>query len=101
LRIAEQEKSVSGRVPGWACQEHNVKARQEKMKQYGFRLLDRNTRRVVQDYAWFSTAGAREAVIRQSMSNQQYAIERTERESPADKPKPTEEGEVGTERSSN
>ena len=70
------------------------------MKQYGFRLLDPDTRRVAEDFAWFSTADAREAVIRQSVSNQQYAIERTERESPADKPKPAE-GEIGTERSSN
>ena len=71
------------------------------MKQYGFRLLDRDTRRVAQDCAWFPTADVRKAVILQAMSNQQYVIERAERESPADKPKPAEEGELGTERSSN
>ncbi len=71
------------------------------MKQYGFRLLDRDTRRVAQDFAWFPTADAREAVILQAMSNQQYVIERAETESPADKPKQAEEGELGTERSSN
>jgi hypothetical protein len=71
------------------------------MKQYGFRLFDRNTRRIAEDFAWFSTAGAREAVIRQSISGPRYSIERTERQESADTPKPAEEGELGTEPSSN
>jgi hypothetical protein len=70
------------------------------MTQYGFRLLHPDTRKVAQDFSWFSTADAREAVIRQSMSDGQYIIEREERTTPADKPKPAE-GELGTERSSN
>jgi hypothetical protein len=71
------------------------------MKQYGFRLFDPDTRRVAEESSWFSTADAREVEIRQSVRNPRYAIERTERQSPAGKPKPVEEGELGTEPSSN
>jgi hypothetical protein len=44
------------------------------MKQYGFRVLDRDTRRVAQDFAWFPTADEREAVILQAMIDQQHVI---------------------------
>ena len=81
--------------------EDDLKARHETMKQYGFRLVDRNTRKVAKDFSWFSTADAREVEIRQSIRNPRYAIERTERQSPTGKPKPVEEGELGTEPSSN
>jgi len=81
--------------------EDDLKAGHETMKQYGFRLLDRNTRKVAKDFSWFSTADAREVEIRQSIRNPRYAIERTERQRQEDIPKRAEEeGELGTEPSS-
>jgi len=51
------------------------------MKEYGIRLLDPATKAVVQEQ-WLNTPEAREHVIRQSMSNGQYIVERPEREKP-------------------
>jgi len=52
-------------------------------KEYGFRLLDPDTRKVVQDWQWLSTSEARDHVIRQSMSSGQFVIERQQREEPS------------------
>ncbi len=49
-------------------------------KEYGFRLLDPATKEVVQDWHWLSTPGARDHVIRQSMSSGQFIIETGQRE---------------------
>ena len=51
-------------------------------KEYGFRLLDPATRKVVQEWQWLSTPEARDHVIRQSMSSGQFVIERQQRETP-------------------
>jgi hypothetical protein len=81
--------------------EDEARGGEQRMKQYGFRLFDPDTRRVAEEFSWFSTADAREVEIRQSVRNPRYAIERTERQSPRGKAKPVEEGELGTEPSSN
>jgi hypothetical protein len=52
-------------------------------KEYGFRLLDPSTRKVVQEWQWLSTLEARDHVIRQSMSSGQFVIERQQRETPS------------------
>ena len=70
------------------------------MKQYGFRLFDRDTRRVAEDFGWFLSAGAREAAIQNSTSHPRYAIERTGRHSLDDAPMSAEEGLLSTEPSS-
>jgi hypothetical protein len=49
-------------------------------KEYGFRLLDPATKKVVQDRQWLSTPEARDHVIRQSMSSGQFTIETDQRE---------------------
>jgi hypothetical protein len=61
------------------------------MKQYGFRLFDRDTRSVAEDFGWFLSAGARETAIQKSTSHPRYAIERTGRHSLDDAPMPAEE----------
>jgi len=50
--------------------------------EYGFRLLDSATRKVVQEWQWLSTPEARDHVIRQSMSSGQFVIERQQRQTP-------------------
>jgi hypothetical protein len=52
-------------------------------KEYGFRLLDPATRKVVQESQWLSTPEARDHVIRRSMSSGQFVIERQQRETPS------------------
>jgi hypothetical protein len=47
--------------------------------EYGFRLLDPTTKKVMRDWQWLSAPEAREHVIRQSMSSGQFLIERNER----------------------
>jgi hypothetical protein len=66
------------------------------MKQYGFRLLDRDTQRLRK-----TSIGRTGSGNPTYMNDQQHAIERIERESPLDELKPAKEGELGTERSSN
>lgn len=48
------------------------------MRRYWFSLHDRATGQMVGEPQWFSTSEAREHVIRQSMSDQEYLIRRFE-----------------------
>ena len=50
------------------------------MKEYGFRLLDKATSRVEQDWQWLTTPEARAHVIRQSTIDGQHVIQQDERE---------------------
>jgi hypothetical protein len=50
------------------------------MKEYGFRLLDKVTSEIVQDWQWLTTPEARAHVIRQSTIDGQHIIQKEERE---------------------
>ncbi len=53
-------------------------------KEYGFRLLDKNTDRVVQDWQWFPNPEARAHVIRQFTISGEHWIEQRERDKAED-----------------
>jgi len=48
-------------------------------KEYGFRLLDKTTHAVVQDWRWYPYWDSREKFIRQYTSDHEHAIQRGER----------------------
>jgi hypothetical protein len=50
------------------------------MKEYGFRLLDKATSEIVQDWQWLTTSEARAHVIRQFTLDGQHIIQQQERE---------------------
>jgi hypothetical protein len=50
------------------------------MTEYGFRLVDKATRKIERDWQWLSTSEAREHVIRQNTQEGLWLIEKKERE---------------------